>query len=126
MGPETIELLLMEPSLLGDQFLNNVLCMIHRYNGRHKQKKAFRDWLFRHRIRFDKVRIYLDNIFFYFTESDMECFSEGLLDTRVYTERGFNPKICHYSADPTIRKQWTEPYLRLGIRIRRIRFCDNC
>ena len=115
MGPETIELLLMEPDLLGFQFLTNVMFMLRDYTGHHKQKKIFRDWLFRHNLRFDRVRLHLDNILTYFTPNDIDCISDGLLDTKVYTERGFNPKICHYSSDLHVKKQWTEANLRFGM-----------
>ena len=121
MGPETIDLLLMEPDLLGYQFLNNVLLMLRDYTGQHKQKRVFRDWLFRHHLRFDRVRLHLNNISYYFTDSDMECISDGLLDTKVYTERGFNPKICYYSSDPGVLENWPEAKLRSGIQITRMR-----
>lgn len=115
MGPETIELLLMEPDLLGYQFLTNVMLILRDYTGQHKQKKVFRDWLFRHDLRFDRVRLYLDNILSYFTMNDMDCISDGILDTKVYTERGFNPKICHYSCNLSVKKVWTEANLRFGM-----------
>ena len=116
MGSKTIELLLMEPGVLGSQFMHTILQTLKLYNGKHKQKKALRDWLYRQNIRFDRVRPELDNILFYFSESDLECVSEGLVDSKIYTSRGFNPKICHYSIRTNIRKIWTEANLRVGIQ----------
>ena len=116
MGSKTIEVLLMEPGVLGSQFMHTIFTTLKLYNGKPKQKKALRDWLYRQNIRFDGVRPELDNIIFYFSESDLECISEGLVDTKIYTSRGFNPKICHYSIRTNIRKIWTEANLRVGIQ----------
>ena len=114
MGSVTIGELLMQPNAFGDTFVNSVLRSLNKPGGRPKQKSALRKWIFRQKIRFDRVRLSLDNFAVYFSVSDMNSLSEGVIDAKVFTERGFNPKICHYSCNQSVRTACTEPNLRIG------------
>ena len=116
MGSVTTGLILMQPNGLGDQFFNYVLRALNEPGGPSKQKRALRKWIFRQPIRFDRVRLPLDNFILYFSQTDFDSLSEGIIDTKVYTDRGFNPKICHYSSHHIVKTFWTKRHLRVGIQ----------